>query len=96
MARNRKFSPIFQATVTFGDDMLIADDKNGRIYGRVKGQVIYRDGSTKDRTIMVFGGALQAIQPHFVPGNTVQVAVQHDEGTVIIVGLPREKRPIAA
>lgn len=96
MARNRKFSPIFQATVTFGDDMVVSNDKNGNIYGRVSGQVTYKDGSTLGRTIMAFGGALKAIQPHFLPGATVQLAIQHDEGTVVIVGMPREKRAVAA
>lgn len=97
MAQTRKrkrFSKIFEATVTFGDEIVVSETKHRVVYARSPDTtVVLPDGSTVKRTVMAFGDQLMTIQPDVAPGGTVRLAVQHDRGTVKIVGYPRGAEP---
>ena len=87
----KRFSKIFTATVTFGDEITVSDTKNKVVYAKAPASVTLPGGQTVDRVVMAFGDQLMSVQPDFAPGNTVELAVQHDGGTLKVIGYPREQ-----
>lgn len=97
--RNRKYSGIFPANVTFGDNVIVSQTKKGIVYAKAKAQVEMKDGTIVPRTVMAFGEQLMAIQPDFAAGHTVRLAVQYDNGTMKVIGYPlppKESKAAAA
>lgn len=93
MTKRRKFSKIFPATITFGDSVIVSETKGGVVYAKCEAQVEMSDGRKVARTVMAFGDQLMSVQPDFAPGNTVKLAVQHDGGTMKVIGYPRDAQP---
>lgn len=92
--KRRRFSKIFEATITFGDEIVVSETKHRVVYARSpETKVVLPDGSTVKRTVMAFGDQLMKVQPDIMPGGTVRLAVQHDRGSVKIVGYPRGAEP---
>jgi hypothetical protein len=92
MTQNRKFSPIFNASIAVGSIALL-ETKKGVPYAKSVSQVTLPSGQTVPRTVMAFGDQLSAVSDVFKEGATVTLAVQHDGGTMKIIGHPREKAP---
>lgn len=86
----RKYSPIFSARLTLGA-IAISAAKTGVEYAKAKAQVVLPSGQSVERTVMAFGDQLASVRDVLVEGNTVTLAVQHDGGTMKIIGHPREK-----
>lgn len=85
----KKYSKIFTATVTFGDNVTISETKKASIYAKSpESKIEHPDGQVKDRTVMIFGDQLNEVQDSVFPGNTVELAVQYDGGTVKVIGYP--------
>ena len=92
--KRKRFSKIFPATITFGDTIVVSETKHNVVYARSpEAKVVLPDGSTVNRTVMAFGNQLMSVQPDIAPGGTVRLAVQHDRGTMKIVGYPRDEEP---
>lgn len=88
----RKFSKIFHATITFGDDVTISETKKAVVYAKAPAATIkHPNGEVNNRTVMAFGKQLSEVQNEIFPGNTAVLAVQYDGGTVKIVGYPHKK-----
>lgn len=87
----KRFSKIFTAQVSFGDDVTVSQDRRKSVYGRAGAAVKLPDGQVVNRTVMAFGNQLVSVQPDFVPGNVVDLAVQFDGGTLKVIGYPREQ-----
>ena len=87
----RKFSKIFPATITFGEEVVVSETKKSVVYAKSpKATIKHPDGQVKSRTVMAFGDQLSEVQEAIFPGNTVELAVQYDRGTVKVIGFPRE------
>ena len=87
---NRKFSPIFNATITFGA-VATSVGKNKAEYAKSVSDVTLPDGQTVQRTVMAFGDQLASVKPVVSEGNTAELAVQFDGGTLKVIGYPRPK-----
>lgn len=88
MARSRKFSPIFTADVTFGA-VSIAKTAKGAPYAKSRSTVAFPNGQVCERQVMAFDRQYESVKDLLVAGRTARLAVQHDGGTVKIVGTPR-------
>lgn len=89
--KKRKFSKIFDATVTFGEEVVVSETKKSVVYARAgESTIVHPDGQVKKRTVMAFGANLDEVKDSVFPGNTVTLAIQYDGGTVNIIGYPRE------
>lgn len=85
---SRRFNPIFTATVTPAS-VSTRTGKNGK-YAVLAGATIAQNG--KDpivRTVMAFGKARDAVAASLRKGKSVELALQHDGGSVRVIGLPR-------
>ena len=87
---NRKFSPIFSADVTLGS-IASGTTKKGVPYVKSAATVTLPSGQTVPRMVMAFGEQLAAVRKVLRKGRTVKLAVQHDGGTMKIIGFPRPK-----
>ena len=86
----RNFRPTFVVTVT-PTEIASSDTVKGQPYSTLKNAKISREGREDIvRTVMAFGPASSSIAEHMVPGVPVQLAVQHDGGSLRIIGLPRK------
>lgn len=85
----RKFRPTFVVTIT-PTEIASSDTSKGQPYSSLKDATISRAGHADvTRTVMAFGPASSEIAEHLVPGVPVQLAVQHDGGSLRLVGRPR-------
>ena len=85
---SQRFNPIFTATVTPASVSNRAG-KNGK-YTVLSGATIARDGQADIvRTVMAFGKARDAVLSGLRKGKPVELALQHDGGSVRVIGLPR-------
>ena len=88
----RKFSKIFPATITFGDEVVISETKKEVVYAMSRmASIQHPNGQVKNRTVMAFGDQLNEVKDAIFPGNTVELAVQYEGGTVKVVGFPLEE-----
>lgn len=94
MTKSRKFSPVFQAQVTFGE-VIVGTTAQGFPYAKSRSKVTYPKGGTQNRQVMVFGDRYEKLKDLLVSGNTVSLAIQHDENTVLLVGHPRDRKKAA-
>ena len=89
MADRRKFSPIFTASVTPTASVAYATTAKGVPYAKFPATVGFKGGDAQ-RTVMAFGDQLAAVRKSLRKGRAVELAIQHDNGTVKVIGLPRE------
>lgn len=89
MAKARKFSPIFDARVTPVEKITVLKAVNGTTYGRFQADVDFK-GGTQRRNVMAFGDQFAAVRKGLRKGRPVVLAIQHDNGTVKVIGYPRE------
>jgi hypothetical protein len=93
--QTRKFSPIFNATITPTGEMVESTTAKGVPYGKFQAEVGMKGGAVP-RTVMGFGEQLASVRDSLVVGQTVELAVQRDGGTIKLIGFPREKVAAAA
>jgi hypothetical protein len=94
--KRKGFSPIFTATVTFGDTVTVSDTKDGTVYASSpKASVLMPNGDTLSRTVMAFGNQLLKVQPDFAPGSTARLAIQRNGGSMKVIGYPLDEQPAA-
>ena len=91
----RKFTPIFNATLTPLAAVAVATTKKDVPYGKFQANVALKGGDVT-RTVMAFGDQFASVRDLLVEGQPVELAVQHDGGTLKIIGTPREKVAAAA
>lgn len=94
MAKARKYSPIFDARVTPVEKVSVLVAKNGVTYGRFAADVEFK-GGVQRRTAMAFGDQFEAVRKSLRKGRPVVLAIQHDNGTVKLIGHPRDKTETA-
>lgn len=82
----RRFNPIITATVTPAS-VSTRQGKNGT-YLVLSGATVERNGNSVQRTVMAFGKAVEQIGK-LRKGRAIELALQHDGGTMRVVGLPR-------
>lgn len=86
----RTFRPTFVVTVT-PSEVAHGDTAKGQPYSSLKNATISREGRENVvRTVMAFGPTASEIASRLEPGKPVRLAVQHDDGTLRIIGLPRD------
>lgn len=93
--KTRKFSPIFNAPITPTGEMTEKTTRKGVPYVRFPAEVGMKGGPVP-RTVMAFGDQLAAVRDSLKEGQTVELAVQRDGGTIKLIGFPREKVAAAA
>lgn len=88
----RRFSPIFVADVTLNNSVISGKTKADVPFKKSAEATIKKaDGTTMVRTIMAFGNQLAEVNNSLRKGRTVKLAVQHDGGSVKVIGYPRDK-----
>jgi len=93
--QTRKFSPIFNAPVTQTGEMIEKTTAKGVPYAKFQADVGMK-GGVVPRTVMAFGDQLASVRDSLAIGQTVELAVQRDGGTIKLIGFPREKAAAAA
>ena len=86
----RRFSPIFVATIT----PAAVETRQGAKgpYTVMPGATISKSGrADRQLTVMAFGKQRDEVEHMLTQGRPVDLAVQHDGGTLKIIGLPRAK-----
>lgn len=92
MQNARPFSRIFTADVTINNSVTSGTTAKGVPFKKTAAATITKaDGSTVTRTVMAFGDQLAEVGSRLRKGRTVSLAIQHDGGSVKVIGLPREK-----
>jgi hypothetical protein len=87
----RRFSPIFVATVTPAT-IVEGTGKNEKPYALMQGATYAtKSKPAKSVTVMAFGDQLAEVRDSLVSGQSVDLAVQFDGGTLRVVGHPRAK-----
>jgi len=90
MRASRKFRPTFLVTITPQEEVDSGRTSKDQPYSTLRNALVSRDGREDVvRTVMAFGQASSGLAAFLKPGKPVTVAVQHDEGTLRIVGEPR-------
>ena len=83
-----RYRPTFVVTVT-PTEIVSGDTSRGQPYSTLKDAVVSQKGRADSvRTVMAFGSAGLTAEK-LLPGVPVDIAVQHDGGTLRMVGLPR-------
>lgn len=86
-----KFKPIFVATITPAS-VQTKTAANGTKYALLSGASVRQgDSEPKTMTVMAFGKARDEVSKLLRKDRSVELAVQHDGGTLKIIGLPRAK-----
>lgn len=86
---NRTFRPIINAVVTPAS-VQTKTAANGTKYALLsKASVQIGDADPIERTVMAFGKSRDAVAGLLRKGRAVELAVQHDGGTLRVIGLPR-------
>ncbi|AXK43909.1 hypothetical protein [Erythrobacter aureus] len=90
-ATARRFQPIFPALIV-PETVEALRTAKGADYTRMTGAQVLRKGKAPiTRTVMAFGRSHDAVKNLLVPGKPVELAVQHDGGSIKVIGLPRAK-----
>ena len=93
----RKSSPIFNAEVTFNNSFFAGTTAKGVAFRKSQGATLkLADGREISRTVMAFGDQLAPVKNSLRKGRTVKLAVQHDGGSVKVIGFQRDKIAAAA
>lgn len=88
----RRAPTFFSAQITLTSEIEEGTTKNGEPYMKSRNATVQlRGGKTIERTIMAFGPRFTAVQDCLVPGKPVTFSLQGDDGTLIILGLPKAK-----
>ena len=95
MAKVRKFSPFFDARVVPVEKINVLVAVNGTTYARFKADVDFK-GGTQRRTVMAFGDQYETVRRGLRKGRPVTLTVQHENGTVKVIGYPRDKAEVPA
>ena len=90
MARSRKYSPIFDARVVPAEDIAVLTAVNDVKYVRFQADVTFKGGEQR-RNVMAFGSNYESVRAMLRKGRPVMLAVQHDNGTVKVIGPPRDR-----
>lgn len=61
-------------------------DAKGRPYGYVTGQIVKKDGSTRNVVAMAFGRAFEATRAYLKPGKTAEITAEFNDGILKILG----------
>jgi hypothetical protein len=86
----RRFSPIFTASVTLGS-VRTGTASNGNKYSVVQGSTVHGEKVRNNVTVMAFGKQRDEVAKVLRKGKTVDLAVQWDQGSLKVIGLPRAK-----
>jgi hypothetical protein len=87
----RPFNPIFVAAITPAS-VSTRTASNGNKYAVMQGATIEQPGKdARQGTVMAFGAQRDEVAKLLRKGKRVELAVQHDGGTLRVVGLPRAK-----
>lgn len=87
----RKFRPTFTVTVTPVEAATVGDTSKGQPYASLRDAKVSRDGQPDIvRTVLAFGEPNSRLASNLEPGVPIRLAVQHDGGSLRLIGLPRE------
>jgi hypothetical protein len=91
MSTARRFNPIFVATVTPATiDMKVSETKGA--YTLMQAATVSKEGrEDRSLTVMAFGKAHEEVGIFLEPGQPIELAVQHNGGTLKVIGLPHAK-----
>lgn len=97
-SKKRPYRAIFTTTITPAEiERRTASTGSPYLFLQGAG-VEQKDGTVRNRTVMAFRrdeSELNAIEAMLQPGVPVRLAVQYDQGTLKIIGEPRDERVAA-